>query len=591
MSLADLPTELLGKSLAYLIPNGWNKTPTDAACLELRLVCRRFDDIVSYYALRTLDFRNLRKRSWRPNDSRVKWLAVTKLKADRRKQSRLAVAVWGSILSIQLWRIRNSEPSQDDVYINAAVGILIANWGQHRVCKQLVASSTTSSYSESPDVKALDDLTWGPCPDRQRLIEAMAHFNSLHVAAYRGDGRIVEVLLENDINPNLSSEYFGSALYAAAFSGHTDMARLLIDRGAALDSKGFLGTPLEAAAQLGHVQMLQLLLERWPSANGNDMVNRCLVYASKNGHKRAVQLLLERDVDLNAGKDIGQIPPVLADQIRRPNSNISDRHCYTPLFTAAEHGHDDVVRLLLARSDLNPNLGPNFCGIHDTPLGIAVHNGHETTVKLLLENRNTNPNKVGGLFTPLCVAAEDGRTEIMRLLLERFDTDINLKDANGMAPLAYAARQGDASVVQLLLSQRCIDPNIGDNAGKRPLLFATQENHHDIVRLLLDHPKTCPNICANDGETCLLTSSMEGYGTIVKHLLNHIDIDPNLACEDWTPLHRAVNFHRTGIVRLLLQHPNIKLDLALDDGTTALMMTEWPPKPRLNRLFMEKLRK
>ncbi len=238
---------------------------------------------------------------------------ATKLKASRRIATGLAVAVWGSVLSIGLWRICKSEAAQEEEYLNAACDMLIASWGHRWACKQLETLSGSSFHSPPPKTKGLDDGREGQFLEHQRVIEAMACFHSLHVAAYYGDSSIVQTLLENDINPNLSNEYFGSALFAASYSGHTDIARLLIEHGAALDGKGLLGTPLEAAAYQGHVEILRLLLDRWINVGSNDRTTRCLLYASEQGHTRAVQLLLERrDVDVNARDHIGQSPLLLA---------------------------------------------------------------------------------------------------------------------------------------------------------------------------------------------------------------------------------------------------------------------------------------
>jgi ankyrin repeat protein len=53
----------------------------------------------------------------------------------------------------------------------------------------------------------------------------------------------------------------------------------------------------------------------------------------------------------------------------------------SPLSTAAEHGHDAVVKMLLARDDVEVNSKDPYGG---TPLLRAAANGHEAVVKLLL---------------------------------------------------------------------------------------------------------------------------------------------------------------------------------------------------------------
>jgi ankyrin repeat protein len=60
-----------------------------------------------------------------------------------------------------------------------------------------------------------------------------------------------------------------------------------------------------------------------------------------------------------------------------------DRNGGTPLWRAAENGHDAVVKLLLNKEGVDPNSKDNFDG--RTPLWRAAANGHEAVVKLLVE--------------------------------------------------------------------------------------------------------------------------------------------------------------------------------------------------------------
>ena len=54
----------------------------------------------------------------------------------------------------------------------------------------------------------------------------------------------------------------------------------------------------------------------------------------------------------------------------------------TPLLWAAKEGHEEVVRALLERNDINPNKP----GIHGrTPLSWAALHGHEEVVKMIMQ--------------------------------------------------------------------------------------------------------------------------------------------------------------------------------------------------------------
>ena len=70
------------------------------------------------------------------------------------------------------------------------------------------------------------------------------------------------------------------------------------------------------------------------SAKDNSMACTPLAWAALNGHEEVVRILLERD----------DIDPDKPDQYGR-----------TPLWSAAELGHEGVVKLLLGRDDVNPD--------------------------------------------------------------------------------------------------------------------------------------------------------------------------------------------------------------------------------------------
>jgi ankyrin repeat protein len=118
----------------------------------------------------------------------------------------------------------------------------------------------------------------------------------LLIAARNGNHQMLETLLKNKANVLKINKYGDSAPMLAAIDGHLEAVKMLAAAGADLDPVGW--TPLIYAAFNGHVDILRFLLDQdvdidAQSANGTT----ALMAASRNGHLAAVTLLLERKAD------------------------------------------------------------------------------------------------------------------------------------------------------------------------------------------------------------------------------------------------------------------------------------------------------
>ena len=103
----------------------------------------------------------------------------------------------------------------------------------------------------------------------------------------------VRQLLQNGTDPNLVYNT-NTALTYAARDGFTEIARLLIDRGADvnwIDGEGV--TPLILASFKGHLELTQLLLDHGADVTVSDQWNRtALDYALRRGETDPIAQLL-----------------------------------------------------------------------------------------------------------------------------------------------------------------------------------------------------------------------------------------------------------------------------------------------------------
>ncbi|KAJ7589255.1 Pfs, NACHT and ankyrin domain protein [Mycena floridula] len=295
-------------------------------------------------------------------------------------------------------------------------------------------------------------------------------------------------------------------------------------------------------AWLGLDHTLELLLSQDPThvTDTDTMGNTPLLYAAQYGHIDSVKVLLARNV----------------------NPNVSNKDQRTPLSYVAVQGRIDIVQLLLKK-----NADPNICNKDQcTPLYYAVYQGHINIVKVLLEN-NADPNIWDrDHCTPLYCAIYQGHINILKLLLEN-NADPNICDKDQCTPLYYAVHMGAIGMVRLLLEKNA-DPNICNKDQYTLLSYAAEQGHIDMVKLLLEK-NADPNICDKDQCTPLYYATQHrplypgaqwGCVDIVKLLLEN-NADPNICDKDQcTPLYYAAHMGAIDIVELLLENnadPNI----------------------------------
>ena len=111
---------------------------------------------------------------------------------------------------------------------------------------------------------------------------------------------MVKLLLQygSDINSKDKKGY--TSLYAAAFGGHSEVVKILIQNGADKDGQRNVAkfSPIHCAAQNGHANVVKLLLEANASIDLLDRRGRSpMTIAKQNGHTKVVKLIRKRMAD------------------------------------------------------------------------------------------------------------------------------------------------------------------------------------------------------------------------------------------------------------------------------------------------------
>jgi len=256
----------------------------------------------------------------------------------------------------------------------------------------------------------------------------------------QGNRLAVELYLRAGISPDMRSLGGTTALMAAADSGHDELVRLLVERGADVTLREYRTTEMTAllyAAQNGFTDIAAYLLDHGADVNECDgRLETSLYKAVMEQHADLVALLLER------GAAVDQ--PVM--------------RLTTPLTYGTGYPSLDIVKLLVeAGADLN---AVDASG--STPLLVAAKFGKPDNFFYLLEQGATNFGESFTGYNCLHAAAESGAVDIAAALVGR-GYDVNQPDSRtARTPLVIAIANQRLELTKWLLENgadplpRCI---------------------------------------------------------------------------------------------------------------------------------------
>ena len=310
----------------------------------------------------------------------------------------------------------------------------------------------------------------------------------IDVAAQRGSLEMVKVLLNN--RASLSSD---TLTYAIA-STNEDLIHFLLERGADINSIGFLGiTALEAAIRVRNDRIIGLLGERGAFVNLKDPkhVSAALMAASKAGDVAFTKHLLQLECQISPD-DLGH---ALMEATRSGFEEVA-----MVLLDAGANTHSSLVYALevcspafvLALLDGGANPDCNYREVSRsgvTPIQIAIEKGDRSAVEALLF-AGADVNKALDLkntemVTALTLAVAQEDYGLAQLLLDS-GADINSRDIDLVTALDAAAANGDLRMARFLLD-RGADPHDSKALGK-----ARVKNRELFDLLIQEHKAKYP---------------------------------------------------------------------------------------------------
>lgn len=251
-------------------------------------------------------------------------------------------------------------------------------------------------------------------------------YTSLHFAAENGNAKDINNLIKNGANIEAADSNGATPLAIAAYYGNKESVRILLENGAAINSNNYINAPFRLAIKRDHDEIVKLLLETSGTIIGLKKNETPQLVAAKYGAIKIIKFLFE----------------TLDDELHK--------HA---LFTAAAHGHSQVVKFLL-KHGANINQGLSFD--NDTALHLVALKGRTKAVSVLLDNGADINAKNSDGATPIFIAAANNQIDTVKILL-KYGAEVKLARHDGETPYSIAIKNNYFAIINVL------------NAGKNNL--------------------------------------------------------------------------------------------------------------------------
>lgn len=375
------------------------------------------------------------------------------------------------------------------------------------------------------------------------------------------DARTVEKLLSEGADPKtpLRNTYPEWPLHVAIQNKHTDLVRLLANRGAPLNHTQ--PSAIAVATSDGNVEMIDLLISLGADVNAQD--GDAIIEAS--GKSLALVLHL-----IQAGAK--PCRPALANAVRFANLDVF------------EH-------LLAAGIDPQSRDEDGRSLLHDAASrGWFENNSSTASTRLKMWSR------LLGLGCSIDAHDHHGRTPLLDASsleslswLIRHNADVNAQDEDGNSLLLELAAYGSAEMVRFALTAGA-DHRHRNQAGKDALDLAIQAARWPIVATLLREgvePTRPESILTKIAQTTLdQTTSMNHISWIALRLVDFIGDVRGIWVGDLPILFWAILMDDLALTQRLLE-AGAEIDAETTDGLTPLMIASLTGREKIHHLLVE----
>lgn len=282
----------------------------------------------------------------------------------------------------------------------------------------------------------------------------------LHYAVTGSAMDVINYLLSQDINVNLTDQYGETPLFDCARKGKIQLAKKLIDKFANVNIENRQGElPIHLASFKGDIAFIKLLIESGSFLNKQTKDDRYPVhYAIAGGRHEVVDFLIKKSSQ---------------------SYGMRDAHGNTLLHHATKTSNIQLIDMLL-----NQNLDPNALNDHfETPIFNAVRFGTVETIRLLLASDAYIDIKNRRFETPLDTAMIFNKAENLQYLSDYMATPKYERLTEKQA-LSIAVLNRDHIYLRKLIERHV--PMKKDRLNKTALDYAKQYHLILCVGMLRD---------------------------------------------------------------------------------------------------------
>ncbi|RWR89553.1 ankyrin-3-like protein isoform X1 [Cinnamomum micranthum f. kanehirae] len=429
--------------------------------------------------------------------------------------------------------------------------------------------------------------------------------------------KCTETLLHEEEADEVKFEYAEfktdvTALFAAAHSGHVEIARKLLAAGAYINQELFRGYATTAAAREGHCDLLGLLLKAGASQlacedalleaslcgqakaaellicsemTRHDAAAHALVSASCRGFVDVVTVLIKNGVNINCMDRVllrSAKPTLLANV-----------NC-TPLVSAIVSRQASIMKYLLeagARMDCQVQLGAwswdTISGeelrvgaclgepYNEAWCAIEFYEASGHILKLLLNHQPLFLEDQHRGRTLLCHAILCRNTKAVRVLLEagaNVEFVMRTEKGHKSRPLHLASRLGCLPILKQLIEHGC-EVDARTETGQTALMLAAKADNADCFLQLVNAGADL-GLVSSLGETAVKLAEKSLFGSSVVDILSQAFITRRNVCSTsldvFSPLHFFADTGNAELLQMILRLSTADLNKQDGSGSTPL---------------------